>query len=172
MNLKHIIRDIGYFGLGAAAVLVEAGEKAARSLIRKGQRTWADNQDTVEAVRQKAQELYEKAKEKMEAPEADPAEDFEIRSAEDVPTEDAPDAACESDADRESDADGEPAAGCEPDADSDPECPCVPEPSIEEPLRPTPPEVIYHAPPAPGTPADPIVEDDPDTPSPADFPNG
>lgn len=166
MNLKHIIRDIGYFGLGAAAVLVEAGEKAARSLIRKGQRTWADNQDTVEAVRQKAQELYEKAKEKMEAPEADPAEDFEIRSAEDVPTEDAPDAACEYDATCE------PAAGCEPDADGGPECPCVPESSVEEPLRPTPPEVIYHAPPVPEAPAEPTVEDDPDTPSPAESPNG
>lgn len=172
MNLKHIIRDIGYFGLGAAAVLVEAGEKAARSLIRKGQRTWADNQDTVEAVRQKAQELYEKAKEKMEAPEADPAEDFEIRSTEDVPTEDAPDAACKYDATCEPDADSDPDTTCESDADCGPECPCVQEPSVEEPLRPTPPEVIYHAPPGPEAPAESTVEDDPDTPSPAESPNG
>ena len=77
MNLKHIIRDIGYFGVGAAAVLVEAGGKAAKALVRKGAQTLQDNQDTVDDLKRRAQELCSKAKEHFEsAPEA-PAQEVD-----------------------------------------------------------------------------------------------
>lgn len=73
MNLKHIIRDIGYFGVGAAAVLVEAGGKAAKALVRKGEKTLQDHQDTVDDLKRRAQELCEKARERFEASSEEPA---------------------------------------------------------------------------------------------------
>lgn len=66
MNLKHIIRDIGYFGVGAAAVLVEAGGKAAQALVRKGEQTLSDNQDTVDDLKRRAKDFCAKAKERFD----------------------------------------------------------------------------------------------------------
>ena len=67
MNLKHIIRDIGYFGVGAAAALVEAGGKAAQALVRKGEQTLQDNQDTVDDLKRRAKAFCAKAREHFEA---------------------------------------------------------------------------------------------------------
>lgn len=74
MNLKHFIRDVGYFGVGAAAVLVEAGAKAAQALVRKGAQTLNDHQDTVDDLKRRAKDFCAKAKEHFEStPENDPA---------------------------------------------------------------------------------------------------
>ncbi len=68
MNLKHIARDAAYLCLGTAAVIVEAGGSAVRSLVRKGATTWHENQDSVEDLKRRAKDVYDKAREKMAAP--------------------------------------------------------------------------------------------------------
>ena len=79
-DLKNILKDIGYFGVGAAAVILEAGSKAVKCLVRKGAKIIEDNQDTVDEMKQKAKEAGEKIKEavqdlnkkdEVEAPEAE-----------------------------------------------------------------------------------------------------
>lgn len=90
-DLKNILKDIGYFGVGAAAVILEAGGKAVKTLVRKGAKIIEENQDTVDEMKQKAKEAGEKIKEavqdlnkKDEAPEVE-----EIPEAEE-PTVDEP----------------------------------------------------------------------------------
>ena len=90
-DLKNILKDIGYFGVGAAAVILEAGGKAVKCLVRKGAKIIEENQDTVDEMKQKAKEAGEKIKEavqdlnkKDEAPEVE-----EIPEA-DEPTVDEP----------------------------------------------------------------------------------
>jgi len=61
-DLKNILRDVGYFGIGAAAVVVEAGGKVVRSLVRKGEKVLTDNQDTVDEIKAKAKEAGERIK--------------------------------------------------------------------------------------------------------------
>ena len=61
-DMKDILRDIGYFGVGAAAVVVEAGGKVIKSLVRKGERVLADNQDTVDDIKEKAKAAGERIK--------------------------------------------------------------------------------------------------------------
>lgn len=80
-DLKNILKDIGYFGVGAAAVILEAGSKAVKCLVRKGAKIIEDNQDTVDEMKQKAKEAGEKIKEavqdlnkKDEAPEVETPE--------------------------------------------------------------------------------------------------
>ncbi len=88
MNLKHIVRDAAYLCLGTAAVIVEKGGDVAKTLIRKGAKTWDENQDTVNDLKDKAKDLYAKAREKMEAAaqQPDPAEPDSIsRTDEPVP---------------------------------------------------------------------------------------
>ena len=77
-DLKNILRDIGYFGVGAAAVILEAGGKAVKSLVRKGEKVLTDNQDTVDDLKEKAKQAGERIKaavqelsKKEEIPEAD-----------------------------------------------------------------------------------------------------
>lgn len=77
-DLKNILKDIGYFGVGAAAVILEAGGKAVKCLVRKGAKIIEENQDTVDEMKQKAKEAGEKIKEavqdlnkKDEAPEVE-----------------------------------------------------------------------------------------------------
>ena len=65
-DLKNILKDIGYFGVGAAAVILEAGEKAVKCLVRKGAKIIAENQDTVDEMKQKAKEAGEKIKEAVQ----------------------------------------------------------------------------------------------------------
>lgn len=61
-DLKNILRDVGYFGIGAAAVVVEAGGKVVKSLVRKGEKVLHDNQDTVDEIKEKAKEAGERIK--------------------------------------------------------------------------------------------------------------
>lgn len=71
-DMKNILRDVGYFSIGAAAVLVEAGSKAVKCLVRKGEATLRDNQDTVDDLKRKAKDLGEKAKSAVEKATAKP----------------------------------------------------------------------------------------------------
>lgn len=124
-DMKNILRDIGYFGVGAAAVIIEAGAKAGKALIRKGEKTLRDNQDTVDDLKRKARDLGEKVKASMEKTKA---ENPPVDAASMTPEErdalrrqlDEADAACE-----------EPV--CEE--------PVCDEPVCEEPVIP---DVIYH----------------------------
>ena len=77
-DMKNFLRDVGYFGIGAAAVLVEAGGKGVKSLVRKGEKVLTDNQDTVDDLKEKAKQAGERIKaavqelsKKEEIPEAE-----------------------------------------------------------------------------------------------------
>ena len=77
-DMKNFLRDVGYFGIGAASVLVEAGGKVVKSLVRKGEKVLTDNQDTVDDLKEKAKQAGERIKaavqelsKKEEIPEAD-----------------------------------------------------------------------------------------------------
>ena len=90
-DLKNILRDVGYFGVGTAAVILEAGGKAIKALVRKGEKTLRDNQDTVDEIKRKAKEAGGKIRDavqdlnkKTEAPEAETPEV-------DIPEVDTPD---------------------------------------------------------------------------------
>lgn len=65
-NLEKILRDVGYFGVGAAATVVEAGSKVIKALVDKGEETLRDNQDTVDEIVRKAKEFGEKVKDTVE----------------------------------------------------------------------------------------------------------
>lgn len=65
-DLKNILKDIGYFGVGAAAVILEAGGKAVKALVRKGAKIIEENQDTVDEMKQKAKAAGEKIKEAVQ----------------------------------------------------------------------------------------------------------
>lgn len=69
---KNILRDAGYLGVGAAAVIIEAGGKAVSALIRKGEETLRDNQDTVDDLKRKAKDLGTKVKDAVEKAAAKP----------------------------------------------------------------------------------------------------
>lgn len=139
-NLKNILRDVGYCTVGVAAVIVEAGTKTARALVRKGEATLRDNQDTVDDLKRRAKELGEKLKDSFEKPASDePAVDASKMSAEERAELrrqlDEADAACEADATCETDA----ACGeycCEDEEECPAEAPSA---------RPIAPDVIYHA---------------------------
>ena len=77
-DLKDFARDLGYFGVGAAAVIVETGAKTVKALVKKGEKTLRDNQDTVDDLKEKAKQAGERIKaavqelsKKEEIPEAD-----------------------------------------------------------------------------------------------------
>lgn len=61
-DMKNILRDMGYFGVGAAAVILETGGKAVKCLVKKGEATLRENQDTVDDLKRRARDLGEKAK--------------------------------------------------------------------------------------------------------------
>lgn len=61
-NVKNFLRDVGYFGVGAATILVEASGKAAKALVRKGEKTLRENQDTVDDLKRKAKDAGTKIK--------------------------------------------------------------------------------------------------------------
>jgi len=65
-DVKKFLRDLGYFGVGAAAVIVETGSKVVNSLVRKGKKTLQDNQDTVDDIVRKAKEAGERIKDAVE----------------------------------------------------------------------------------------------------------
>ena len=61
-SVKNFLRDVGYFGVGAAVLLAEAGSKAVNSLVRKGETTLRENQDAVDNLKRKARDLGSKVK--------------------------------------------------------------------------------------------------------------
>lgn len=71
-DFKDFARDLGYFGVGAAAVIVEAGGKTIKALVRKGEKTLRENQDTVDDLKRKARELGDKVKDTVEKATAKP----------------------------------------------------------------------------------------------------
>lgn len=101
-DMKNFLRDVGYFGIGAAAVLVEAGGKVVKSLVRKGEKVLTDNQDTVDDLKEKAKQAGERIKaavqelsKKEEIPEAEMPEveapEIEVPEAE-IPEVEVPEA--------------------------------------------------------------------------------
>ena len=73
-DLKSFLRDVGYLGVGAAAVILEAGGKAVKCLVRKGEETLRENQDTVDDIKRKAKEAGERIKEAAQKVAAKPEE--------------------------------------------------------------------------------------------------
>ena len=91
-DLKNILKDIGYFGVGAAAVILDAGGKAGKALVRKGAKIIEENQDTVDEMKQKAKAAGEKIKEAVQdLNKKDEVEAPEVETPEvDEPAVDAP----------------------------------------------------------------------------------
>ena len=100
-DLKDFMRDLGYFSVGAAAVIVEAGGKVVKSLVKKGEKTLRDNQDTVDELKRKAKAAGERIKEAVDkatsaSEEAEPEVDAPVvpdaiyRTDKPVPEEPAP----------------------------------------------------------------------------------
>lgn len=85
-NMKNILRDVGYFGIGAAAVILEAGGKAVKSLVQKGEETLRENHDTVDDLKRKAKDLGEKARGAIQKVASKP-ENFPLDAAELSPEE-------------------------------------------------------------------------------------
>lgn len=56
-ELENIVKSVVYGGIGAAATLVEKGGDIARALVEKGQETVRANQDTVDQIRDTAEDL-------------------------------------------------------------------------------------------------------------------
>ena len=56
-ELENIVKSVVYGGIGAAATLVEKSSHLARSLVEKGQETVRANQDTVDQIRETAEDL-------------------------------------------------------------------------------------------------------------------
>ncbi len=65
-DFKDFLRDAGYLGVGAVAAVAEAGSKAVKALVSKGEQTLRDNQDTVDEIKRKAKELGDKVKTTVE----------------------------------------------------------------------------------------------------------
>lgn len=146
-KLKDILRDAGYCTVGAAAVIVEGGSKAVKCLVRKGEKTLRENQDTVDDLKRRVKDLGDKARESIEKatakPEKPPVDAFQL----------SPEARAElrrqldeADAAREAD------AACEVDAACETNETC----NVDEAeSRPVAPDVIYHT-------DAPIPEDEPE----------
>lgn len=65
-KLMNILRDAGYCTVGAAAVIVEGGSKVVKCLVRKGEKTLRENQDTVDDLKRRVKDLGDKARESIE----------------------------------------------------------------------------------------------------------
>lgn len=83
-KLNSILRDVGYASVGAAAALVEGGGKIAKTLVRKGEKTLHDNQDTVDDLKRRVHDLSDKAKSaaKKVVSQSDPTMDASRMTAE------------------------------------------------------------------------------------------
>ena len=74
-DMKDFLRDLGYFGVGAAALVVETGAKAVNALVKKGKKTLSDNQDTVDEIKRKAKEAGQRIKDAVEKATAAPEDE-------------------------------------------------------------------------------------------------
>lgn len=91
-DLKNFLRDIGYFGVGAAAAIIEVGGKAVKCLVRKGEKVLRENQDTVDEIKAKTKEAGEKIKEAWEDLSAKPEPTVEEPTEVEVPEVEIPEA--------------------------------------------------------------------------------
>ena len=154
-DIKNILRDVGYFGVGAAAVILEAGGKVVKSLVRKGEKTLQDNQDTVEDLKRKARDLGAKVKEAVEkatAPSETPVDDAAEAPAEPCCEAEAP---CDTCAEEvvpvyQAEAPCEGDAPCQSDEACSEDVPVVEEPAVPVVEEPAPPVV-----------EEPAIEEDP-----------
>lgn len=135
-KLNSILRDVGYASVGAAAVLVEGCGKGVKALVRKGEKTLRENQDTVDDLKRRVRDLGEKAKTAAKKVTPKPENPVDCMTAEEraelrrqLDEADQADAAAE--AEYGVSAEDEPAED-EPDVDDSAECPAAP-------------DVIYHA---------------------------
>lgn len=62
-ELENIVKSVVYGGIGAAATIVEKGGDIARALVEKGQETVKANQDTVDQIRDTAEDLKRRVRE-------------------------------------------------------------------------------------------------------------
>lgn len=125
-DLKDFFRDLGYFGVGAAALLVETGSKAVNALVKKGKKTLEDNQETVDEIKRKAAQAGERIKDALEKATSAPEEP----SVEEGPV--TPDAVYRTD----EPVPEEPIVA-EPEVEEPTvEAPIVEEPTVEEPQKP------------------------------------
>lgn len=139
-KLNSILRDVGYASVGAAAVLVEGCGKGVKALVRKGEKTLRENQDTVDDLKRRARDLGVKAKSAAKKVTPRPENPVDTMTAEEraalrrqLDEADQADAAAEAEY-------GMPAED-EP-ADEPAEDESVAEDSAERPVAP---DVIYHA---------------------------
>ncbi|MBQ2952789.1 MAG: hypothetical protein IJE07_04470 [Clostridia bacterium] len=62
-EFEKIVKNVVYGGIGVAATIVEKGGDIARSLVEKGQETIRANQDTVDQIRETAEDLKRRVRE-------------------------------------------------------------------------------------------------------------
>ena len=62
-ELENIVKSVVYGGIGAAAAIVEKGGDLARALVEKGQETVRNNQETVDQIRDTAEDLKRRVQE-------------------------------------------------------------------------------------------------------------
>lgn len=56
-ELENLVKNVVYGGIGAAATIVEKSGDIARALVEKGQETIRANQDTVDQLKETAEDL-------------------------------------------------------------------------------------------------------------------
>lgn len=141
-KLNSILRDVGYASVGAAAAIVEGGGKIARALVRKGEKTLHDNQDTVDDLKRRPRDLGEKARSAAKKVASKPETTVDTMTAEEraelrrqLDEADQADAAAEAEY-------GMPA---EEDAPAEDEPTAEDAPAEEAAEAPVAPDVIYHA---------------------------
>lgn len=62
-ELENLVKSVVYGGIGAAATIVEKGGDIARALVEKGQETVRANQDTVDQIKETAEDLKRRVQE-------------------------------------------------------------------------------------------------------------
>lgn len=136
-KLNDILRDVGYASVGAAAVLVEGCGKGVKALVRKGEKTLRENQDTVDDLKRRARDLGEKAK--SAAKKATPKPEYTV-DASGMTAEERAELRRQLDEADQADAAAEAEYGvsAEENAPAD-------KPAEESAERPVAPDVIYHA---------------------------
>lgn len=59
-ELEKVLKKVMYGGIGAAAVIIEAGAELGRTLVEKGQETMANHQETADDIKRRVKEFCDK----------------------------------------------------------------------------------------------------------------
>lgn len=59
-ELEKVLKKVMYGGIGAAAVIIEAGAELGRTLVEKGQETVANHQETADDIKRRVKEFCDK----------------------------------------------------------------------------------------------------------------